>query len=121
MARPRRARVVVLELATQLGQEVRKLTAHTSITEQGRLCRQIDDAVDNVSRNIAQALEADRDHEFVRHIRLARGSATAVRDGLQTALIRRCLSEKELRAVRLVLGQLYPALTSLLVSTANFQ
>jgi four helix bundle protein len=112
---------VVLELSTQLGQEVRTLTAGAAITEQSRLCKQIHEAVDGVSRNIAEALEADRDLEFARHIRLARASATDVRDGLQVALMKRCVSEADLRQVRVVLGRLFPALNSLLVLTANFR
>lgn len=121
MARPRRARVVVLELSTQLGQEVRTLTAGAAITEQSRLRKQIHEAVDGVSRNIAEALDAERDLEFARHIRLARASATDVRDGLQVALMKRCVSEADLRQVRVVLGRLFPALNSLLVLTANFR
>lgn len=92
-----------------------------AVDADGRLCRQIGAAVEGVARSIADALEADRDRDFARHIRLAREAATGVRDGLQTALIRRYVSETDLRDVRFILGQLYPALTSLLVSTGKFQ
>jgi four helix bundle protein len=92
-----------------------------SIDDDGRLRRQIGAAVDGVARSIAEALEADRDRDFARHIRLAREAATAVRDGLQSALIKRYVSEGDLRAVRVTLGQLYPALTSLLLSTEGFR
>ena len=121
MARPRNARLLALELTEQLHREVRKLTARTSVDEQSRLRKQIDDAVDAVCRHTAEALEADRDLDFARHIRLARASATDVRDGLQAALVKRCVSDGDLRQVRVVLGRLYPTLNSLLVLKANFQ
>ena len=89
--------------------------------EQGRLRKQVDEAVEALSRHIADALETDRDFDFARHIRLARASATDVRDGLQAALVKRCVSDGDLRQVRVLLGRLYPALNSLLVLTANFR
>ena len=121
MARPRNARLIALELTEQLHREVRKLTARKSVDEQSRLRKQIDEAVDAVCRHTADALEADRDLDFARHIRLARASATDVRDGLQTALVKRCVSDGDLRQVRVVLGRLYPALNALLVLKANFR
>ena len=91
-----------------------------AIDADGRLRRQIGVAMEKVAQSIAEALEADRDRDFARHVRLAREAATAVRDGLQTALIKRYVSEADLRAVRVILGQLYPTLTSLLLSTESF-
>lgn len=121
MARPRNARSVVLELTEQLHHEVHKLTTLKAFDEQGRLRKQIDEAVDAVGRHFADALDTDRDFDFARHVRLARASSTDVRDGLQAALVKRCVSEGELRQVRVVLGRLYPALNSLLVLTASFR
>jgi len=121
MARPRRTRVMVWELSAQLQGEVRKLTARPALDAEGRLCARIEEAAESVSRSVADALDADRDRDFARHIRLARAAAMAVRDSLQMALIKRCVTEADLRAVRLILGQFYPALTALLVSTANFR
>jgi len=121
VARPRNARAVVIELTEQLGEEVRKLTDRRALDEQSRLRKQIAEAADSVARHIADALETDRDIDFVRHIRLARASATDVRDGVQVALVKRCVSEGDVRQVRIVLGRLYPALNSLLVLTANFR
>jgi hypothetical protein len=111
---------MVCQLSAQLQEEVQKLAARPALDAEGRLCARISEAAERVSRSIADALDADRDRDFVRHVRLARSAATAVRDGLQMALIKRCVSEADLRAVRLILGQFYPALTSLLVVTATF-
>jgi four helix bundle protein len=112
---------MVCELSAQLQEEVRTLTARPALDAEGRLCARIDEAAKSVSRSVADALDADRDRDFARHIRLARAAATALRDSLQMALVKRCVSEADLRAVRLIFGQFYPALTALLVSTANFQ
>lgn len=97
------------------------MTARRSVDEQSRLRKQIEEAVDAVSQHTADALEADRDLDFARHVRLARASVTDVRDRLQTALVKRCVSDSDLRPVRVVLGRLYPALNSLLVLTASFR
>jgi four helix bundle protein len=121
MPRPRRTRVIVRQLSAQVERDVRRLTDGTALDGHGRLRAQLADAVEALSRNVAHALEADRDVDVARHIRLARASLTAVRDGLQTALIRKCVSDPELRDLREVLGRLYPALNSLLVLTVNFR
>ncbi len=121
MARARRSRVIILQLVTELHDEVHKLTSRPAFELEGRLRTRIDEAAEGTARLIHDALETDRDHDFARLIRHARAAATTARDGLQAALVKKFVSEKDLRAVRLILAQLYPALTSMLVFTANFQ
>jgi four helix bundle protein len=121
MPRPRRSRVVVSQLSVQLLGEVRKLTDGPALDGHSRLRQQISDAADALSRNIGDALEAHRDADVARRVRVARASLDAVRDGVQAALIRKCVSERDLRGLREVAGRLYPALNSLLVFTASFR
>jgi four helix bundle protein len=120
MPRPRRSRVVVTQLASQLQRDVHRLTASQALDDYSRLREQIDDAVDALARNIADAVAAGRDADVARHVRVARVSLTAVRDGLQAALIRKCVTDNDLRGLREVVGRLYPALNSLLIVAVNF-
>ena len=108
-------------LCAELQREVLRLTDTGALDEQTRLREQLVEAVEALVRHVTQSLEADRDLDVVQHIRRARSSLTMVRDGLQAALIRKCVSEAALREAREVLGRLYPALNSVLVSTVNFR
>ena len=85
------------------------------VNADGKLRSQIDDAVGAVCRNVTEAFSCDRDQEFARFVRLARGSVNDVQDGFRRAMMRKYVAEIDLRAAREVIVRLYPALTSLLV------
>jgi four helix bundle protein len=90
------------------------ITRRTTFDADTKLRAQIADAADGVCRYITEALATDRDREFARFVRLARGSLRDLQDGLRAALLKRAFAERDVRDIRELLSRLHPALTALL-------
>jgi four helix bundle protein len=110
----RSPRMRVWQLSDQLRSAVANLTAGETLCGDHKLRSQIDDAAGEVCRNIAEAFGTDRDREFARFVRLARAAVTDLQDGLRVAVMKKYVTEPDLKSVGEILGRLYPALSSLL-------
>src|SRR5688572_4546745 len=111
-------RVLIWQVSAQLRSEMATLTRADGIDSDHRLQSHLEDAADDVSRNIEKALAADHPGEFARFVRLARSAINDIQSHLRTALMKKRVAESDARAVRELLSRLYPALSSLL-ATAN--
>ena len=111
-------RVLVWQVAAQLQSEIATLTRAEGIASDHRLRSHLEDATDDVVRNIEKALAAEHPGEFARFVRLARAAINDIQSHLRTALMKKRLAEADAREVRELLSRLYPALSSLL-ATAN--
>ena len=111
-------RVLVWQVAAQLQSEIATVTASEGIDSDHRLQAHLEDAADDISRNIEKALAVEHPGEFARFVRLARAAINDLQSHLRTALMKKRLTEADAREVRELLARLYPALSSLL-ATAN--
>lgn len=84
-----------------------------------RLRSQIEDAATEIGHNIEKALATDHAGEFGRFVRLSRSALTDVQSGLRIALMKRRVTQSELRDVEELLSRLYPALSSLLATRSS--
>lgn len=118
-ATPASERLVVWQLSDQLRSEVRKLTRCELLDSDHRLRSQIEDAAAEIGHNIEKALATDHGGEFGRFVRLSRSAVTDVRAGLRIALMKRRITQAQLRDVEELLSRLYPALSSLLATSSS--
>ena len=116
---PASERVLVWQLSDQLRLEVRKLTRSEAMDSDHRLRSQIEDAATEIGHNIEKALATDHAGEFGRFVRLSRSALTDVQSGLRIALMKRRVTQSELRDVEELLSRLYPALSSLLATRSS--
>ena len=106
--------LIVWQLADQHRVEVFSLSERTSLRTDYKLHGQIDDAADSVCRNIAEGFGSESHREFARFLRIARRSLNEVQDGFRSALIKRHVTEDELKAARSLQRRLYAALSKLI-------
>ena len=112
-------RVLVWQIASQLRSEIRTLTDAEALNADHRLQSHLDDAAEEVGRNIEKALATDHPGEFARFVRLARAAINDLQSHLRTALMKKRLAESDARDVRELLSRLYPALSSLLATASS--
>jgi len=112
-------RVLIWQVAAQLRSEIAKLVRNEGIDADHRLRSHLEDAADDVGRNIEKALAADHPGEFARFVRLARAAIHEVQSHLRTALMKKRFAETDAREVRELLSRLYPALSSLLATASS--
>ena len=114
MGHSRSPRFLVWELSDQLNLEVSRLIKEMPVESDSRLRQRINDAASAVSRHIIEALNTERQQDFVRFVRQARAAVKELHDGLRAALLKRALGESDIKNAGELLSQLYPALSSLI-------
>jgi four helix bundle protein len=114
MSSARSERLTVWKLSEQLRLEIKRLTRRERMDCDYRLRSQIRDAAAEISRNIAEALAADRDRDCARFARLARADVSDLQNALRTAVMKKFVAEADLKAAREIVARLYPALSSFL-------
>src|SRR5512132_1718295 len=102
-------RLAVRQLSDQLQLDIRRLTRGESMHFDRRVRCQIEDAAEEISRNIEQALAIDHPGESGRFLRLARAAVNRVKAGLQVARLKKYVSEQDVRPAEECLSRLYPA------------
>jgi four helix bundle protein len=118
-ATPVSERLLVWQLSDELRAQVRKLTRSEPLDSDHRLRSQIEDAATEIGHNIEKALATDHAGEFGRFVRLSRSAVNDVHAGLRIALMKRRITQTELRGVEELLSRLYPALSSLLATSSS--
>jgi four helix bundle protein len=112
-------RLLVWQLSDELRSQVRKLTKSEPLNSDHRLRSQIEDAAAEIGHNIEKALATDHAGEFGRFVRLSRAAVSDVQAGLRIALMKRRISQAELRHVEELVSRLYPALSSMLATRTS--
>jgi four helix bundle protein len=106
--------LIIWQLADQLRAHVFALTRKQPFATDFKLRSQLDDAADSVCRNIAEGFACGTHREFARFVRIGRRSLNEVQDGFHSALLKRHVTVSDLAEARVVMGRLYPALSSFL-------
>jgi four helix bundle protein len=106
--------LLVWQLADELRQELLNLTARPSFWSRRRFREQLDDATDSACRNMAEGFGADTHGQFAWFLRISRRSLNEVQDALVSAQEKGIVTPKDLRAARMLLKRIFPALNHLI-------
>lgn len=80
--------------STQLTKEVYSLTKKKPMSSDMGICWQIQRAVVSISSNIVEGFERANNNEFIRYLKIAKGSLGEVRNQLYLAYIVKYINEK---------------------------
>lgn len=86
----------IWKLALLITKQIYDLSAKKDFSHDFGLSNQIRRAVVSISSNIVEGFEKSNNNEFIRYLKIAKGSAGEVRNQLEIAKVVGYISEKEL-------------------------
>jgi four helix bundle protein len=96
----------VWKLSLKITKIIYDLTSKQKFSKDFKLRDQIKGAIISVSSNIVEGFEKNNNNEFVRYLKIAKGSAGEVRNQLHIALTVDYITEEEFTDVSELLGEL---------------
>jgi four helix bundle protein len=89
----------IWKLALEITKEIHDLTNKKKFSKDFKLRDQIRSAIISVSSNIVEGFEKNNNNEFIRFLKIAKGSTGEVRNQLYIALIVGYINQKEFNKV----------------------
>jgi four helix bundle protein len=85
----------IWKLSLKITKEIYDLTRKKEFSKDFRLCDQIKGGIISVSSNIVEGFEKNNNNEFIRFLKIAKGSVGEVRNQLYIALAVNYITEQE--------------------------
>lgn len=109
----------IWQLALKLTKKIYDLTSQLKFSKDFKLRDQVRGAIISVSSNIVEGFEKNNNNEFIRFLRISKGSAGEVRNQLYIALTVGYISQTQFNEVNKELEELAKQIGGLIVYLVN--